>query len=125
MEFDEARSILCTLADGIDPATGEVLPEASPYNEPKVIRALFTVLDSTKGARPAKKTLAQQQEDNLAAGRPRNAGLPWTDELKAEVAKRFETGTPLSELAQRFERTRGAILSELKRQGLIDLATAD
>jgi hypothetical protein len=125
MEIAEARSIVDTLANGIDPATGEILPNASPYNEPKVIRALFTVLGSTKGARPSKKTLEQLQEENLASGRPRNAGLPWPDELKAEVAGKFESGMPLNELARCFERTKGAILSELKKQGLIDLVAAD
>jgi hypothetical protein len=31
-------------ANGINPITGEILPDASPYNDPAVIRALFEAL---------------------------------------------------------------------------------
>ncbi|ADE13513.1 conserved hypothetical protein [Nitrosococcus halophilus Nc 4] len=125
MELDEAREILNALANGVDPVTGEVLPETSPYNEPKVIRALFTVLNSLKGKRQPKKTLEEKQQENIAAGRPRNAGLPWTDDLKGELAEKFQSGVALDELARYFERTRGAILSELAKQGFIEQAEVD
>ncbi|MEX2525392.1 MAG: hypothetical protein WD750_10570 [Gammaproteobacteria bacterium] len=125
MKFDEAKSILSALANGINPVTGEVLPETSPYNEPKVIRALFTVLNSPKNNKQPKKTLEEKQQENIAAGRPRNAGFPWTDSLKKELAEKFESGVCLDELAQYFERTKGAIISELVKQGLVEQATAE
>ena len=71
--------ILHALANGVDPVTGEVLPESSPYNNPAVIRALYHALDlhctlpNRLGA--AKKTLAQRQAENLSRGMPENAGL--------------------------------------------------
>ena len=43
MELQIARQILDTLAQGIHPATGEAMPEDSPYNAPPVIRALHAV----------------------------------------------------------------------------------
>lgn len=119
MEFIEAKNMVSALANGANPITGEILPAESPYNEPKIIRALFLVLNSVN-LKPVRKSLQERMEENLAAGRPKNAGLPWTDELRAEVAKKFKRGETLQNLAQYFERTSGAIHSELARQGLVD-----
>lgn len=119
MEYTEAKNLVSALADGTDPVTGEVLPATSPYNEPKVIRALFTVLNSSNG-KAVKKSPEEKMEENLAAGRPKNAGMPWTDELRAELAEKFQGGMTLQKLAGHFERTGGAIHAELVRQGLVD-----
>ena len=47
MDISEARAIIKTLAKGVDPFTGEVFAEDSPYNHPQVIRALFAAHDAT------------------------------------------------------------------------------
>lgn len=125
MELDEAKALLSALASGIDPVTGEVLPDTSPYNEPRVIRALFTVLNRAKGNKQPRKTPGEKQEENVAANRPRNAGLPWTESLREELARKFKGGARLDELAQEFERTKGAIISELVKQGLLEPAAKD
>ena len=46
MDIVRAKEIVSALADGIDPTTGEVLPEDSIYNKGEIIRALYTVLSS-------------------------------------------------------------------------------
>jgi hypothetical protein len=120
MELNKAKETIEILADGINPATGEILPGEGPYNDPIVIRALFTILDSIKAIRPPRRTLEERQNDNVENGKPRNAGLPWTAELRAEAAAKFEQGRSVDELAKSFERTPGAITSELVKQGLID-----
>ena len=120
MELNKAKETIEILADGINPATGEVLPREGPYNDPIVIRALFTIIDSLKTIRPPRRTAEQRQNDNIENGKPRNAGLPWTTELRAEAAAKFKKGSPVNELAESFERTPGAITSELIKQGLID-----
>jgi hypothetical protein len=43
MELTAARQIIDTLAQGIHPVTGDVMPEDSPYNAPPIIRAMFAV----------------------------------------------------------------------------------
>ena len=48
MELDAARTIIDTLAQGIHPVSGEVMPDDSPYNAPPVIRALFAVSQALK-----------------------------------------------------------------------------
>ncbi|MFJ5502594.1 hypothetical protein ACIPUO_00005 [Pectobacterium carotovorum] len=123
MELSEAKDIVTALINGIDPTTGEVLPEGSPYNDPQVIRALFTVwstIETKKHSKKTKKTLEEKQHENIQAGRPKNAGLAWNEESKALLASKFQNGTSIDELATNFERTKGSIVSELTRQGLIE-----
>jgi len=120
VEIGEAKQIVTALANGIDPTTGEVLPQESPYNDPSVIRALFTVIGSLKTVKKSKQTGEQKQQVNVDSGKPKNAGLPWTKELKAEVAEKYLAGSNYDELAEYFERTRGAVISELTKQGLIE-----
>ncbi len=45
MGSDRAIQVLAALAQGVDPSSGECLPEASPYNDADTIRALYTALD--------------------------------------------------------------------------------
>jgi hypothetical protein len=49
-----------------------------------------------------------------------NAGLPWTDESRMEVVSRFRSGTSIDELSKYLGRTKGSIVSELAKQGLIE-----
>jgi len=120
MELTKAIKTLEVLADGIDPVSGEVLHREAPYNDPLVIRSLFTVLKSIKAIKPRPKTPEERQQDNAKNGKPKNAGLPWTTELRADVAAKFKKGKSVDKLAENFERTKGAITSELVKQGLID-----
>ena len=122
--MDAYLKIVEALANGVDPITGEILPSESPYNHPDVIRALFTTLDLMKNpekkAPKVKKTPEQKQAENIENGLPRNAGLPWTDEQRADLAQQFSSGEEIKMLAEIHGRTTGAITSELKKQGLIE-----
>jgi hypothetical protein len=118
MELTEARTIVKTLAQGVDPMTGEVFAPDSPYNHPKVIRALFTVHEHAR-INKTKMSADERRRQNLDLGRPRNAGLPWTEEERALVASGFQDGKKTEELATTVERSRGAIHAELIRQGLV------
>lgn len=118
-EYAQAKNVVAALAKGINPLTGEVLPAHSPYNEPEIIRALFTVLNPRQ-LLTGKKSPEMKMEENIANNRPRNAGLPWTKENRKKLAKQFGEGLSLHDLANEFERTPGAIQSELVRQGLMD-----
>ena len=40
MDLNGAKGILKSLADGVDPLTGEVLPEDHICNQPEIIRAI-------------------------------------------------------------------------------------
>ena len=119
MELTTALNNVEALANGIDPTTGEVFQPDSPYHQPEVIRALYTVLHAAKQRHKVKKTKAQKQEENQARGLPKNAGLPWTEQGRAELIEQFKAGAQIHQLAELHERTQGSIVAELKKQGLI------
>jgi len=122
MEIKEAAETVRVLADGVNPVTGEVLPAESPYNEPAVIRALFAVLGARTTVKRPSMTAEQKRKDNLDNGRPANAGLPWTEEMNAELESKYRGGASLDELRREFDRSRNAIASQLLKQGLLETA---
>jgi len=108
MENTEALKIIRSLAEGIDPRTGEVFPEDSPYQHPGIVRALFIAVKSME-------ELQEKQKRQKAL--PENAGKPWTTAEDNELAEAFDKGTPITELAQRCKRTEWAIQSRLEKLG--------
>ena len=119
MELTESRNIVKTLAQGVHPTTGEAFPPESPYNDPMVMRALFSILDFAGSSKTPRKSVEEKRQENLDLGRPRNAGLPWTEDDRALTASQFAAGKTIEELANTLERSRGAIHAELIRQGLV------
>jgi hypothetical protein len=107
----EAKRTLERLARGIDPETGEILAEQSPFNNPQVIRALFfAVQELQKLAQPAR----------TARERPANAGRSWTDVEDAKLLKSFDAGVSPKDLAQQHGRTKGANDSRLVKLGRVE-----
>lgn len=119
MELDESRNIVKTLAQGVHPTTGEVFPPNSPYNDPEVIRALFSILDSVKQIRRPRKSLDERRRENVELGRPMNSGLPWSDEDRGLVKSEFRKGTTIEKLADILGRSSGSIVAEVIRQDLV------
>ena len=123
MGMDAHLKVIEALANGVDPTTGEVLANESPYNNPEVIRALFSVIKHLhkpiKKQSEVKTTPEQKQAENIKNNLPKNAGLPWTQEQKSTLAEFFTMGESIALLAEKFGRSRGAIAFELKKQGLI------
>ncbi len=104
MDITLAKKIVRTLADGIDPTTGEVLPPESVYNAPAVIRALFTVLEQVEKEAP---------KDPL-----RNAGKPWTAIEDDKLRDEFLSKIKIADIAKEHGRTYSAIESRLEYLGL-------
>lgn len=117
MDIQEALKTVEALAEGIDPTTGEALHERSPCRDARVVEALRYC--AARLRHPTPTSLAARQAENLRYGRPRNAGLPWNDAARGQLAAAFRSGATLGELARMLQRSRGAVLSELKRQGLV------
>jgi hypothetical protein len=105
-DMDEARAqaLLATLANGVNPLTGEVFPADSPYQAPDVVRALYTAGRALEGrARPRR------------AGTPAKAGTPWTEEEDRRLIAEFDAGVTLAELAQSHGRTPAGIQARLEK----------
>jgi hypothetical protein len=119
MELNESRNIVKTLAQGVHPTSGEVFPPESPYNDPEVIRALFSILEFVKQAGKPKKSLEERRQENVEVGRPMNAGLPWTDADRELVRSGFQGGMTVEKLAAKLARSSAAIVAEVIRQDLV------
>ena len=119
MELNESQNIVKTLAQGIHPTTGEVFPPESPYNDPRVIRALFSMLESAKYSKKPRKSPEERRQENLELGRPRNSGLPWTEHDRGLVASGFQEGMTVAKLATTLERSSASIVAEVIRQDLV------
>jgi hypothetical protein len=115
MEATQALTIVRALADGVDPQTGEVLPEGSPFQRSQTTRALFLAAQALErlGER-------QQREKRL----PAQAGQPWDRDEDAQLRQRFAAGAVVRELARTHERTEGAIQSRMERLGLLPTPSA-
>ena len=104
MDIIRSKEIIRALAEGVDPITGEVLPEESVYNSPEVIRALYTLLEYIN---------KDINRDPL-----RNAGKPWTDAEDDKLRDEFHSKTKISDIAKEHGRSYGAIESRLDKLGL-------
>lgn len=109
MDIERAKGLLQRLAEGVDPLTGEVLPQEHVCNQPEIIRALYCVLGELDGikTKPAKS-------------QPENAGKPWTPEDDACLCKMLDAGVSKWDMCKHFQRSRRAIEARLVRVGKID-----
>ena len=116
MELQIARQIIATLAQGIHPVTGEVMPEDSPYNAPPVIRALHVVSRALEGAQPG---AAPPESPRSRRGLPPNAGKPWSAQEDAALETAFDAGIALKQVAQELGRTTFAVEQRLVKIGKV------
>ncbi len=106
MDIERAKELLSSLADGINPLTGEVLSKYDSCNQVEIVRALHTALRELE-------RFPKKKDKNL----PENAGNPWTREDEAWLCKMFDSGATRKALCERLKRTPGAIASRLVRLG--------
>ena len=106
MDIARAKELFSALADGIDPFTGELLPQNHVCNQPEMIRAFHEILNAIPSS-SKKKSL------------PRNAGKPWTDIEEEKLLDEFDSGMTTSVIAKEHGRSRGAIESRLVDLGKI------
>ena len=107
MDIDKAKEIVQTLAEGIDPTTGEVLPDNSVCNKGEVVRALYCILNCLDTTKPKREL-------------PKNAGKTWTKEDDEKLKLCLESGMSKEEICTKFERSVGSISSRLARLGLVN-----
>lgn len=108
MDAETALTVIRPLADGVDPITGEELPADGSYQRPQVVRALMVAVSVLEQER-----LREQRRQRL----PNNAGMPWSSEEDEDLAREFDAGKSLGELAAIHRRTGGAIQARLVKLG--------
>lgn len=109
MQIAGALRTLHALADGVDPHTGEVLPNDSAYQHPDTLRALYMAILELE------KLRAKQNTEQL----PGRAGMPWDKQEDSKLCRGFDSGKSIKRLSILHERTEGAIRSRLIKHGKI------
>ena len=107
MDTTYAKELLEILADGVNPITGEVLPNSDSCNQPDIIRALHLAV-------------AQLEKEIRKVNRlPANAGKPWTSEDEETLCRMFNNGCSKKDICSFFKRTESAIAARLVHLGKI------
>lgn len=63
MEINRAKEIVSALAEGIDPTTGEILPEDSVCNKGEVVRAFYAILNVCGDTKEISKANRKEPDD--------------------------------------------------------------
>jgi hypothetical protein len=108
MNQSEALSIVRSLANGVDPGSGEVFAPESPYQRADTVRALFI----------AAQALERSERFSRRRGDlPAKAGQPWSEDEDRRLLAAFDAGRGLVELASAHERTQTGIRARLVKYG--------
>ena len=111
MTNEQARNILGIIMQGIDPVTGEILPEDHFCNQPDVMRALHLAIVA----------LTDRQElDQTESPKKLSAGRPWTDDDLMVLKKLYMAGTSMEEICRALERRERGVNRQLVYLGLIE-----
>ena len=107
MDIVRAKEIISALAEGVDPTTGEVLPDNSVCNKGEIVRAFYAVLNNLN---------EQKSKKNM----PANAGKPWTKDDEDLLVSLYHSGTSKKDICKTLQRTATGIAARLVRLGIID-----
>lgn len=107
MDITRAKEIISALAEGVDPTTGEVLPDNSVCNKGEIVRAFYAVLNNLN---------EQKSKKNM----PANAGKPWTKDDEDLLVSLYHSGTSKKDICKTLQRTATGIAARLVRLGIID-----
>ena len=65
--INRAKEIVSALAEGIDPTTGEILPEDSVCNKGEVVRAFYAILNACEEDKEVRKICGRQNKNDVTA----------------------------------------------------------
>lgn len=108
MEQAQALAIVRSLADGVDPESGEVFPTESAYQRPQIVRALYAAAEALDRSERFERRKAQL---------PAKTGEPWLEEEDRKLLAAFDAGSALAELATAHQRTQTGIRARLVKYG--------
>ena len=113
MDVERSYQIVKSLAEGINPFTGEVLEAGHVCQHPEAIRALFHACADLE--RVAKR---ERRLQRARLTMPENTGKEWSHEEDRLLLARFKTGTSIDDMAAIHARTPTAITARLEKLGL-------
>lgn len=111
MDSAQALAVVRSLANGVDPESGEVFPAESTYQRPQIVRALYEAATALERI---------DRFDRRRSQMPPKTGEPWTEEEDRKLLAAFDAGRALQELAAAHQRTMGAVRARLLKYGRIN-----
>jgi hypothetical protein len=105
MDAGHALALVRSLANGVDPESGEVFPPESAYQRPQVVRALYEAATAL---------------ERIERFERRKSQLPQKTGEDRKLLAAFDAGRALQELAAAHERTMGAVRARLLKYGRIN-----
>lgn len=102
MDVEQAAQIIQSLADGVNPYTGERFASDSPYQQADMVRALHLALEGLTELRRSK-------------ARKTGPGRAWTEDEEKELLCQFDDKIDVEEIAAKHDRTNGAIWARLEK----------
>ena len=111
MQLQNALPIVRALADGVDPNTGAIFTDASPYAEPQTLRALFSAVELME-----REVERERRKERL----PANFGKPWSEGEDRTLMAEFDAGIPMPDMARKHARTHSSIRLRLEKLGKIE-----
>jgi hypothetical protein len=111
MDQAQALAIVRSLANGVDPESGEVVTPESASQRPQVVRALSDA---------AAALVRIERFHRRRSQMPPKTGEPWSEDEDRKLLAAFDAGRALQELAQAHERTMGAVRARLLKYGRIN-----
>jgi len=96
MTNETAREILQIMAKGIDPITGEILPDDHLCNYPEVARVLCQAIHSLSDDSPVTDLPINKKNGKL------NAGRPWTKEDLLELEQLYLSGVSMESICKQL-----------------------
>lgn len=111
MESAQALAVVRSLANGVDPESGEVFPAESAYQRPQTVRALYEAATALERVERFERRKAQM---------PAKTGEPWSEDEDRKLLAAFDAGKALQDLAAAHERTMGGVRARLIKYGRIN-----
>ena len=108
MDQSEALSVVRSLANGVDPESGEVFPVDSAYQRAQTVRALYAAAEALE-----KSERFERRKQQL----PPKTGEPWSEDEDRKLLSGFDAGRGLPDLAVVHQRTQTGVRARLVKYG--------